>query len=318
MKLIYNRVFLEHDTGMHPENKKRLESLGDIPETEVDSGEGYLELFHKKEYAGVVKEVCERGGHLDPDTVVSPGTYDAAVHAVGATIMASQSNDFAAVRPPGHHAYPDHSSGFCIFNNIAIAVQKLVNEGKKVLIFDFDAHLGDGTVKFFYNTDKVMYWSLHQSPAFPGGGTEDEVGEGKGEGYTINCPMPAGSGDDIYMDTIKRFMPIARQYDPDVVACSAGFDAHKEDLLLDLRLSVNAYYKIGKVLSSNFSRIFATLEGGYNTIVFPKCVFNFIDGINGEKQRFKERSTDTMIQIRDEYEARILCLEKNLRRFWKI
>jgi len=318
MKLIYNKIFLEHDTGMHPENKKRLESLGKLPETEIENGEKYLGLVHTQDYVKHVKDICDIKGHLDPDTITSEGTYEAAIRAVGATVMASKTNDFAFVRPPGHHAYPDHSSGFCIFNNIAIATQKLVNEGKKVLIFDFDAHLGDGTVKIFYNTDKVLYWSLHQYPAFPGGGTEDQIGEGNGKGFTINCPLPPGTGDDLYIDTINRFMPIAKQFNPDVVAVSAGFDAHKEDLLLDLRLSTNVYYKIGQILSKNFKNIFATLEGGYNTIVFPKCVYNFLDGINQKPIRFKERATDTMIQIRDEYEARILRLEKNLKEFWKI
>jgi len=318
MKLIYNKIFLEHDTGMHPENKKRLESLGNIPETEIKDEEKYLELVHTKDYIKHVKETCKTKNRLDQDTVTSKKTYEAAIKAVKATIMASQTNDFALVRPPGHHAYPDHSSGFCIFNNIAIATQKLVNEGKKVLIFDFDGHLGDGTVKIFYNTDKVLYWSLHQYPAFPGEGTEDQIGEGPGKGFTINCPLPKGTGDDLYIDTINRFLPIAKQFKPDVIAVSAGFDAHKEDLLLDLRLSTSVYHKIGNILSKNFKNIFATLEGGYNTIVFPKCVYNFIDGINNKPIRFKERATDTMIQVRDEYEARILRLEKNLKEFWEI
>jgi len=318
MKIIYNKIFLEHDTGMHPENRKRLESLGDLKETEVENGEKYLELVHTKVYVSMVKEACQLGGHLDPDTPVSKRTYEAAVYAVGATVMASQKNDFAMVRPPGHHAYPDHSSGFCIFNNIAIATQKLVNEGKRIFIFDFDGHLGDGTVKIFYNTDKVLYWSLHQSPAFPGGGTEDEIGANKGKGYTINVPLPAGSGDDIYMDAVNRLMPIAKQFKPDIVGVSAGFDGHKDDLLLDLKLSTNLYYKLGKLLGSNFKNIFATLEGGYNIKVFPLCVYNFIDGINDKPIRFKERATDSMIQVRDEYEARILRLEKNLSEIWRI
>lgn len=318
MKIIYNKIFLEHDTGMHPENRKRLESLGKLPETEIESGEKYLELVHTRDYINLVKEACNQGSHLDPDTVVSEKSYEAAIYAVGATIMASKTNDFALVRPPGHHAYPDHSSGFCIFNNIAIASQKLVNEGKKVLIFDFDGHLGDGTVKYFYNTDKVLYWSLHQFPAFPGGGNVNEIGEGKGKGYTINVPLPAGSGDDIYMDAVNRLMPVAEQFKPDVVAVSAGFDAHHADLLLDLRLSANTYYKLGKVLTERFKNVFATLEGGYNTEVFHKCVFNFIDGINNKNIKFKEQATDSRIIARDEYESRVHQLEKNLSEFWKL
>jgi acetoin utilization deacetylase AcuC-like enzyme len=318
MKIIYNKIFLDHDTGMHPENKKRLESLGDLPETDVISGEKFLSLVHTKKYIEQVKKISETAGHLDPDTLVSKGSYRAAIYAVGATVMASQTNDFALVRPPGHHAYPDHSSGFCIFNNIAIASQKLVNEGKKVCIFDFDGHLGDGTRKCFYTNDHVLYWSIHQYPAFPGFGVEDEIGEGKGKGFTINVPMPPGSGDDVYMNSVERFLPLVEQFKPDVVAVSAGFDTHKDDLLLDLRLTAGTYYKIGRLLSEKFKNVFAALEGGYNTIVFPKSVQNFIDGINGERMRFEEHATDTMIQVREEYEARMYMVEKYLKEYWKI
>ncbi|MBW2974358.1 histone deacetylase [Candidatus Woesearchaeota archaeon] len=303
---------------MHPENKNRLESPGRLKESAIEDGEKYLGLVHTQDYISLVRESCLQGGHLDPDTVVSERSYEAAVNAVGAAVMASKSNDFALVRPPGHHAYPNHSSGFCIFNNVAIAAQRLVNEGRKVFIFDFDGHLGDGTMKFFYDTDKVLYWSLHQYPAFPGGGTENETGEGDGKGFTINVPLPPGSADDVYMDAVNRLMKIPKQFKPDVVAVSAGFDAHQEDPLLQLRLSTGIYHELGSILGRNFKRIFATLEGGYNTIVLPRCIHNFIGGVNDKKMRFKERATDTMHQVKEEYEARMYRLEKNLSGFWRL
>ncbi len=317
MQLIYNPVFLEHDTGMHPENKKRLTSLGDLPETELESGEKYLTLVHTPEYIQRVEKACMIGGHIDNDTIVSPGSFEAAIYAVGATIMASETSDFALTRPPGHHANIDKSSGFCLFNNIAIAAQYHANKGKRVLIFDFDGHLGDGTVKFFNTSDRVLYWSLHQYPAFPGGGYANEIGAGKGEGYTINVPLPPGSGDEIFMDAVETFMPTAREFDPDIVAVSAGFDSHQYDLLLDLRFTVNAYYKIGKLLSENFDNVFATLEGGYNIEMFPKCLYNFLDGINNDKMQFKERETDSMIQIYYEYEGRKAMALQSLSKHWK-
>ncbi|MEK9181077.1 MAG: histone deacetylase family protein [Patescibacteria group bacterium] len=318
MKLIYNKIFLEHDTGMHPENRKRLEALGDLPETQIENGEEYLRLFHDWHYIERVRRTCQNHDHLDAETVTCPNSYPAAVAAVAATVMASRTGDFAVVRPPGHHAHPDRSSGFCIFNNVSIAAQRLVKEGKRVLIFDFDGHLGDGTEKFFYRTDRVMYWSLHQYPAFPGGGMPEQIGENSGEGYTINLPLPAGSGDDIYLQAVKRFFPAALQFKPDVVAVSAGFDAHQMDLLLELRLSFNAYYELGKILSQNFKNIFATLEGGYNIEIFPKCLYNFLAGINGEPQKFTEEPTDSKILVIEEYERAADILEKKLSPHWRL
>jgi acetoin utilization deacetylase AcuC-like enzyme len=246
------------------------------------------------------------------DTAVSEKSFEAAIHAVTATIMASKTNDFALVRPPGHHSHPSSSGGFCIFNNIALAAKKLVDEGKKVFILDFDGHLGDGTEKFFYNSNKVLYWSLHQSPAFPGGGAIDEIGGGEGKSYTINVPMPPGSGDDILLKSINRFIPLAKKFKPDVVGVSAGFDGHHADPLLSLNFSMNAYYEIGKTLRQNFKNIFATLEGGYNTNFLPKCIHNFIAGINGEDIKFKEESTKSDAEIIKVHEEILDKLERNL------
>lgn len=318
MKLIYNKVFLEHDTGMHPENRKRLLSLGELEETELPDGEQYLETVHNKDYIRRVKQTCRDSMHLDADTITSPGSYRAACAAVAASVLASERGDFAVVRPPGHHAYPDHSSGFCIFNNIAIAVQRLVDSGKRVMILDFDGHLGDGTVRYFYESDKVLYWSLHQFPAFPGGGDVNEFGEGAGAGYTINVPLPPGSGDDIFWKAIDELMPVALQFKPDAVALSAGFDAHQFDLLLDLRLSLMSFHKLGRLLSDNFKNCFATLEGGYNIEMLPKCLYSFLDGYNRKEARYEEMETDSMIQTIEEFEARMYTIRSNLSQFWKL
>jgi acetoin utilization deacetylase AcuC-like enzyme len=317
LHLIYNPIFLEHDTGMYPENKKRLSSLTDLPEQEIINGEKYLQLVHTPEYIEQIRQACQKGGYLDEDTIVSPESFRAATYAVGATIMASKCQGFALSRPPGHHAHPDRSSGFCLFNNIAIAVQNLVNEGKKVLIFDFDGHFGDGTCDFFYNSNKVMFWSIHQFPGFPGGGDADEIGEGEGRGYTINVPLPINSGDEIFMDAIETFLPVAKEFAPDVVALSAGFDSHQYDMLTDLRISANSYYKIGKIISANFDNIFASLEGGYNIKVFSDCLCNFMDGINNKELRYNEPETDSMIQVYYEYEGRKSLVTQLLRKYWK-
>ncbi|MCB9799705.1 MAG: histone deacetylase [Candidatus Omnitrophica bacterium] len=304
---------------MHPENKKRLETWAQSPCAEIPYDESLPGLIHTESYIRSVRDLClAGGGHLDADTVVSGRSYESAVLAAAATVLASRTQNFALVRPPGHHAHPDKASGFCIFNNIAIAVQKLVNENKRVLIFDFDGHLGDGTEKIFYESDQVLYWSLHQSPAFPYWGDEHQIGEGAGKGYTLNMPLPPATGDDLFWKAIEALTPIAKQFAPDVVAVSAGFDAHQFDLLLDLRLSAGIFYKLGQWLRKNFDCFFATLEGGYNVELFPHCVDNFLCGVNNLPMAYKEQPTDSSMQVTEEFDFRLHALIDHLKPYWSL
>ena len=318
MDIISHHIFKEHDTGMHPENRKRLDVMGDLSDSEISFDEAAPKIIHGEAYIRKVKEYSRTGIPLDRDTHTSPLSYDAAIYAANATIMASETNDLALVRPPGHHAYPHHASGFCLFNNVSIAAQLLAERGKKVLIFDFDGHLGDGTSEIFYSSDKVMYWSIHQYPAFPGHGYVDEMGKEQGKGFTVNVPLPPGSGDDIYMDALTYTLPFAKAFNPDVVAVSAGFDSHQYDLLLQLRLTVDSFYKTGKIITENFKNIFATLEGGYNVEELPKCIHNFLAGINDEEQPYTEAHTESDIKTWGEYEPRIDQLLTSMKPIWNI
>jgi acetoin utilization deacetylase AcuC-like enzyme len=318
MEFLYNPIFLTHDTGMHPENMRRLQMFEGLPEAPLVDGAEYLPLVHTHRYIEKVRDACRLSAHLDADTVTSPGSFGAAVYAVGATIRASETGDFALVRPPGHHAYPNMASGFCLFNNVAIAATKLRNEGKRVLIFDFDGHLGDGTSDIFYEDDQVMYWSIHQYPAFPGHGFVDEIGEGKGKGFTVNVPLPPGSGDDIFLDAVNRFLPIAELFKPDVVAVSAGFDAHQYDLLLQLNVSATGFFKVGQMLAANFPRLFATLEGGYNLEWLRNSAYNFVAGINGQPILYPEKETSSGLRTWEEYEIRANMAVSYLSKYWKI
>ena len=318
MELLYHPIYTQHETGMHPENKKRIEVFDGLPEASLLNGEPFLSLIHRQDYIDQVKASCERGISMDPETILSKGSYEAAIHAVGATIQASETGNFALVRPPGHHAYAARGSGFCIFNNVAVATQRLVEQGKKVLIFDFDGHLGDGTSDIFYHSNQVMYWSLHQYPAFPGNGFITEIGVGAGKGYTINIPLPPKSADDIFLDAIENTLPIALQFDPDVVAVSAGFDAHTYDLLLDLKVSSYTYHKIGTLLRQNFRNVFATLEGGYNVQALRQGVLSFVAGFNDEEPYAPiDEQTYSGMRVWETYEMYLHGALGQLKPYWK-
>lgn len=320
MKLLSHPIFLEHDTGPgHPECPQRLEAFGPLePTPGIPKGEEFLELIHPKAYIETVRQCCALAQSLDGDTRCSPASFEAATTAVGLTMLAKDQGDFALVRPPGHHAYRTEGHGFCLFNNIAIAAQQAVNAGKRVLIVDFDGHLGDGTMDTFYRTDQVLYWSLHQYPAYPGNGSPVEIGTGVGTGFTINCPLPAGSGDDILQHATEYMLPAAVQFEPDVVAISAGFDAHQFDPLLQLRATGNYFHWIGALLQTTFpGKLFATLEGGYNLEELPRSVYNFLAGVNGEPMPFPETSTDSGRGCWETFELYLQQAAGLLATYWK-
>ena len=285
MKLLYHPAVLEHLEGVtHPENAGRLQAFRDLPAAQnLPEALDYIPLVHPQDYIETIRSHSRQGLSLDPDTHTTAGSFTAATTAVSLAIEAYRQRNFALGRPPGHHAYRQEAHGFCLFNQIAIATQFARQEHERVLILDFDGHLGDGTMDIFYQHDQVLYWSLHQYPAYPGNGSATEIGAGAGKGFTINCPLPPGSGDDLFVQAIETMLPAAKQFNPDIVAVSAGFDAHQHDPLLQLRASEHFFYWIGQVLHSHFEgKVFAVLEGGYNPEALTAGIHHFLAGINGE------------------------------------
>jgi len=320
MKMLYHDAVLLHDTGQHPESRLRFSHFEHLePLQEFPDGAPFVGLIHPESYVETVRHHCAHHLPLDQDTKTSQGSYEAALAAVGLTVQAMNQRDFALVRPPGHHAYREAAHGFCLFNNVAIAVQKAVEEGQKVLILDFDGHLGDGTMDIFYENNAVLYWSLHQYPAYPGNGSAQEIGSGPGLGYTMNMPLPPESGDDIFLHAVAAMMPIAQQFKPDLVAVSAGFDAHQFDPLLELRATADFYHKIGAILTETFpGKVFAALEGGYNAEALPRCVHNFIAGINRAPAFYAEAPTTSGPRIWKAYETHLQTATGLLSKYWKL
>ncbi len=277
MEILFNRKFLKHNVDCEAEGAYRLADFTDLPDTDAD-GEAYMQLIHPEAYINKIRNACANHDSM-AEVILTPDTWEAAKTAVGLSIMAAEKNAFAAVRPPGHHAGRQNASGFCFFNNIAIAAEYLARQGKRVFILDIDGHHGDGTQSIFYDRKDVFYCSIHQHYAYPFTGFAIETGEGEGAGFTANLPIYSGKGDAEFLDSIDKAIEFARAFQPDVVAVSAGFDGYTGDSLLGLNISIRAFYESAFRLRRAFYDIFAVLEGGYHAHL-RKCVDSFVEGIH--------------------------------------
>ena len=292
--LITSDTYQNHNTGDgHPEkidrvtvvidNFKKLDNKDLVWKKPSKFDRSLLEITHNSDYINFVeKSFPEKGlSFLDGDTIVSPGSKDATSDAVGSIITAIDGvqnknfkNAFCAVRPPGHHAEKNKAMGFCIYNNVAVGANYLINKYKlkKVAIIDFDVHHGNGTQDIFYDNEKVLYISTHQYPYYPGSGTNDEKGK---HNNILNIPLPAGTTSEEYLNAYEFVLKKIKEFKPEFILLSAGFDAHKDDPLAQLQLESKDFYNITKrtlELSKQYcdGKVVSILEGGYDLLALQE------------------------------------------------
>lgn len=272
----------------HPERPERLVAMQEAIDpfrdrveivTPREADESEIVLAHESRMIEALSTTRDLpAGRIDADTYHAPQSFDVARLAAGGTIdlvhrvaTGEAARGLAAVRPPGHHAEAARSMGFCLFNNVAVAVRALQSEGgrPRVLIFDWDVHHGNGTQHIFEDDPDVLYISTHQFPFYPGTGDFGEEGEGRGQGTTLNIPMPPGCGDEEYIGIVERLVvPAAMGFAPDIIIVSCGFDAHRDDPLASMELSQTGYAAMARIMRSLADtlcegRIVHVLEGGY-------------------------------------------------------
>jgi acetoin utilization deacetylase AcuC-like enzyme len=307
--LLHHPSSLEHDTGGHPENARRIVAiehalserdwLGWDVRLSPAAARAAITAIHPPEHVERIEALCRAGGWMiDMDTIVSPGSFEAALHAAGGAVALVDAllgperlpAGASLHRPPGHHAEPAHAMGFCLFDNIAIGAQHALaaRGARRVMIFDWDVHHGNGTNAIFHARDDVLFCSIHQSPLYPGTGPASDTGSGPGEGYTVNMPVPAGSGDAVFLSHVEHVVaPLARAYEPDLLLVSAGYDAHADDPLASCVVTDEGFAGMAALMRAVALELGVplgiVLEGGYDLGALARCVVATLAVVGSEE-----------------------------------
>ncbi|HTU98012.1 MAG TPA: histone deacetylase [Solirubrobacteraceae bacterium] len=309
MLYIHHPASLRHDPQAlspgHPDHPRRLQAIetavrdADLELTRLAApaaSEAELRLVHSERHIAFIRDLCESGGgQIDDDTFVGDASYEAARHAAGggcelvrALTSGRDHVGFCALRPAGHHAERDRAMGFCLFNNIAVAAELAIRERgvEKVMIIDWDVHHGNGTAEIFRHRADVLVTGIHQAGLFPGTGALADSGSGDGRGYTVNLPVPPGSGPETWLSLMEHLIvPIGADFRPELILISAGFDAHEDDPLADCRLDADAFAQMAchvRDLAGTLSvPLGAVLEGGYAPTALGQSVAATLAALQG-------------------------------------
>jgi acetoin utilization deacetylase AcuC-like enzyme len=344
--IVEDKRYLLHLAGFsHPESPERLKGIYEMLDnpamswkfTQIEAREATYDeitMVHSPSYVNFIASTAGRDHvMLDSDTITSPETYMVAKLAAGGLCNAIDSvmkgevdNAFAFVRPPGHHAGRDTAAGFCVFNNVAIGAMHAIlkHNLKRVVIIDWDLHHGNGTQSIFYKEPRVLYFSTHQYPHYPGTGSLQEIGQGKAEGYTINAPMRAGAGDASYVNIFRRILePVALEYQPQLILISAGFDAYYKDPLGSMKITADGFAALTRILLDIADiccggKLVAVLEGGYHVAGLTRSVKSVLEEMLDENHFSQEKFSALERDVDEDTTRLIGQIASTIRPFWKI